>query len=74
MWWDDYTAFMLLVVDVMYIILMWLRFRYGGKHTRFMPKQLCDKCFLAAGITTAKVEGFVYSAWLGEAIGWTVIW
>jgi len=40
MWWDDYSAFIVLLVDVMYVVLMWLRFRYGGKHTRFMPRQL----------------------------------
>ena len=40
MWWDDYSTFIVLLVDVMYVVIMWLRFRHGGKHTRFMPKQL----------------------------------
>jgi hypothetical protein len=33
MWWDDYSALVLLLVDVMLVVLMWLRFRYGGKHS-----------------------------------------
>ncbi|KIM47024.1 hypothetical protein M413DRAFT_23319 [Hebeloma cylindrosporum] len=29
MWWDDYSAFIPLTVDVIYIVLTWLRFRDG---------------------------------------------
>jgi len=38
MWWDDYGAFVSLIVDVIYVILMWLRFRYGGKRYCFVPQ------------------------------------
>jgi len=57
MWWDDYTAFILLMLDVIYVILTWLRFRYG-----------------VTGLTTGKIEGFIYSAWFGHVVGWAVVW
>ena len=37
MWWDDYITVIPLMVDIIFIILMWLRFRDGGKHTHFEP-------------------------------------
>ena len=33
MWWDDYITIIPLLVDVAYVVLMWLKFRGGGKHT-----------------------------------------
>jgi len=34
LWWDDYSAFIVLLVDVMFVVIMWWRFRDGGKHPR----------------------------------------
>ncbi|KIM46677.1 hypothetical protein M413DRAFT_56398, partial [Hebeloma cylindrosporum] len=31
LWWDDYITIIPLMVDILYIILMWLRFRDGGE-------------------------------------------
>ena len=70
MWWDDYSAFIVLVVDLMYILHMWLRCRSGGKHTRFSSSN-SDKYFLVAGLIS---PSFIYSVWFTTAIGWTVIW
>jgi len=32
LWWDDYSAFIVLLVDITFVIIMWWRFRNGGKH------------------------------------------
>jgi len=39
MWWDDYGAFVTLIVDVLVVILMWLKFRHGGKKSFFVSEQ-----------------------------------
>ena len=42
LWWDDYSAFVVLVVDIVYVVHMWLRFRYGGKNNAMAPQATLD--------------------------------
>ena len=72
-WWEDYTVCIVLLVDTILVILTWLRFRFGGKHTHFTPKWLWQY-FVVHDIITGKVQGFIYSAWLSAAMAWAVIW
>jgi hypothetical protein len=77
MWWDDYITVIPFTVDIVHIILMWLRFRDGGKHTHSSPSK-SNECFLAAGVTFLAAgvtkPRFIYSTWFAAAISWTVIW